>query len=176
MPGGYDGWLARGDDPNMNLEAAHRMFSDGEYAKSLQAFRAVLQARPEQPAALRGIARSLMQLAREEPALTAFDAAIAADPEFAAAHANRAILLDRIGRHREALEGYERALAMDPSLDEGPGWLTRFMRNQHGQQASLSQRAGYLRAQLARAPDQRLLRIPEVDARQRAYEHQADRR
>ena len=155
----------------MNLEAAHRMFADGEYAKSLRTFREVLATRPRDPAALRGVARSLMQLDRPEAALAAYDQAIAAEPRFAAAHANRAILLDRQGRHQEALQGYERALALDPALDQGPGWLTRFLRNQSRPPVRLSERAAYLRRQLAQPPEQRLLSVPELDARERPYEH-----
>ena len=166
----YDRWPGDRDGTQMMLDAAHKMFADGEYAKALNEFQAILQRQPEQTYALRGEARSLMQLGQTEAALRAYDRAILAEPDFAAAHANRAILLDRSGRHQEALDGYQRALALDPSIDEGPGWLTRFLRNQSRPQARISERAAYLRRQLSLPPEQRLLRLPAQDAAQRAYQ------
>lgn len=167
----HSGWLRDTDAVQMKLEAAHRIFADAEYDKALRAFGDVLTLEPGNEQALRGIARSQMQLGRHAEALESFDRAIDADPQFGAAHANRAILLDRIGRHEDALKGYDRALALDPSLDEGPGWFTRFLRNQAEPQASIGQRAEYLRKQLALPPSKRVLRLPEQDERQRAYDH-----
>lgn len=166
----YDDWQRRSDPVAMILAAGHKLFADGRFDKAATQFQVILNAQPEHAVALRGLARSQMQNGQPNAALRNFDRAIAVEPEFGAAHANRAILLDRMGRHAEALLGYERALALDPELDRGPGWLTRFLRNQERPQARISERAAYLREQLQRAPEQRLLQMPSLDAEQRAYQ------
>ena len=89
---------------------------------------------------------------------------------FGAAYANRGILNDRNGNYEAAIADYEKAAAMEAELNEGPAWLIRFLRNQPQQQATILERAQYLRAQLELPEDQRLLRVPELDARQRAYD------
>jgi tetratricopeptide (TPR) repeat protein len=84
-------------------------------------------------------------------------------------YANRGILKDRMGDYRGALADYERSMALEPEVAEGPGFLTRFMRNQPGRPPAVDDRAGYLREQLALPESERVLRRPEEDARQRAY-------
>jgi tetratricopeptide (TPR) repeat protein len=110
-----------------------------------------------------------MNLGRDAEALAAFDQALRAEPEFAAAFANRGILHDRMGQHEQALADYRRALALDPELGEGPGWITRFLRNQPQPPPTIADRADYLEAELAKPPGDRLLRVPERDAEQRPY-------
>ena len=83
--------------------------------------------------------------------------------------ANRGIVRDLLGDHRGALADYEAAIGLEPEVGEGPGFLTRFMRNQGERPPSVADRARYLREQLARPPAERLLRIPEEDAEQRAH-------
>lgn len=149
--------------------AANRAFEDGDYARALREYEAALRADPDSIHALRGKARALLQLGRHAEALAAFDEAIRRDPATGATYANRGILLDRMGRHHEALADYERALELDPRLAEGPGWLTRFLRNQAERPPTIADRARYLREQLALPEEQRLLRVPELDAAQRPY-------
>jgi tetratricopeptide (TPR) repeat protein len=124
-------------------------------------------------------ARSLRQQANEhyQSALDTYDRAIAqqsAMPETGRAIlgvslANRGILKDRMGDYAGALEDYELALKHEPEVGEGPGFLTRFMRNQPEMPPTVADRARYLRQQLALPPSQRLLRLPEQDMEQRAY-------
>jgi tetratricopeptide (TPR) repeat protein len=83
--------------------------------------------------------------------------------------ANRGILKDRMGDYPGALEDYELALKYEPEVAEGPGFLTRFMRNQPEMPPTVADRARYLRQQLELPPAQRVLRIPEEDMQQRAY-------
>ena len=85
------------------------------------------------------------------------------------AHANRGILKDRMGDYTGALADYREALRLAPELAEGPGLLTRFLRNQAQRPPSIADRAEYLAEQLARPEAERLMRMPEEDARQRAY-------
>lgn len=87
----------------------------------------------------------------------------------AVAYANRGILKDQLGDYPGALADYRRGLGLEPELAEGPGWLTRFLRNQSEPPPSVADRARYLAEQLARPEAERLMRVPERDRRQRAY-------
>ncbi len=179
------GWAAydnfSGDDSphRMALETGRKYFKDGDYESALTEFRAILDQAPGQIEALDGLARSLMQLDRPDQAMQAFNAVLARAPDYAetpamkplfgATYANRGILNDRLGNYEAAIVDYERAAALEQELDEGPHWLIRFLRNQPEAQATILQRAQYLRAQLALPEDERLLRVPEKDAEQRPY-------
>ncbi len=83
--------------------AADRFFEDGDYDRARESYKASLEKAPNQVFALRGLARSLMQLGRDEDALAVFNEAISREPDFAATYANRGILYDRMGRYRQAL-------------------------------------------------------------------------
>ncbi|HET6521721.1 MAG TPA: tetratricopeptide repeat protein [Geminicoccaceae bacterium] len=148
---------------------AENLFASGDYDRAAARFRETLAAAPDHDHALRGLAQSLHMQGRHDEALAAYDEAIARDPGFAAAYANRGIALDTLGRHEEALRDYERALELNPELAAGPHWLTRFLRNQPERPPTIADRAAYLRSELAKPEDERLLRVPEADARQRPY-------
>ena len=72
-----------------------------------------------------------------------------------------------MGSCPQAIADYETALALDPSLDDGPHWLTRFLRNQPQRPPGIEERAACLRSELARPEAERLLRVSELDAAQR---------
>ncbi|MFQ5785279.1 MAG: tetratricopeptide repeat protein [Alphaproteobacteria bacterium] len=165
----YDSLLreAPGDDAYL---AGNTLFEDGHYERALDSYRAALDEKPDHIHALRGLARSLMMLGRNDEALAVFDEAIARAPEVAATYANRGILNDRMGRYAQAMADYETALRLDPEIAEGPNWLTRFMRNQPEKPPSVADRLGYLRAQMALPESERVLRVPEIDQAQRPYE------
>ncbi|MES9957849.1 MAG: tetratricopeptide repeat protein [Sedimenticola sp.] len=98
------------------------------------------------------------------------EGATPADPTFTAvAYANRGILQDRMGKHRLALTDYRHALRIAPEVGEGPGFMTRFLRNQQRKPASIADRAEYLGEQLALPEHERVLHQADVDGRQRAY-------
>jgi len=149
---------------------ADNLFEDGAWERALSMYRQALAEDPNHLYALRGVARSLMQLERYDEALRAFDDAIARAPDFAATYANRGILLDRMGRYADAIADYEHALRLDPKIGEGPHWLTRFLRNQPQAPPGIADRAAYLRSELAKPVGERVLRVPEIDARQRSYQ------
>ena len=144
-------------------------FEDGAYDRALQKYEEALVEKPDHIHALRGQARSLLQLGRMNEALASFDAAITREPDFGASYANRAIAHDRMGQYEKALADYEKAFAMDPELAEGPHWMTRFLRLQSDKPPGIADRAAYLRQELAKPPGQRLLRLPEKDAAQRPF-------
>lgn len=181
---GWVGWalydyLASDDPHAIALETGRKYFKDGEYQEALREFEAILASDPQRLEALEGVARSLMQLERSEEAMQTFDSIIARADDYrelpdanrmlGASYANRGILNDRLGNYEAAIADYEQAAALDEELNEGPHWLIRFLRNQPEQQATILQRAQYLRAQLALPEDQRLLTVPEIDETQRPY-------
>ena len=84
-------------------------------------------------------------------------------------YANRGILKDRMGDYHGALEDYQTAMRLEPEVTDGPGLLTRFMRNQPEKPPTIADRANYLHAQLAKPESERLLSLPEEDAGQRTY-------
>lgn len=149
--------------------AGNTLFADGYYGRAAERYREALAADPEHLYALRGLARSLHKAGRHDEALATYDDVIARQPDFAATYANRGILHDTLGNHTAALRDYDRALSLDAELDEGPGWLTRFLRNQPDKPPTIGDRARYLRAELSKPEDERLLRVPEVDEAQRPY-------
>ena len=86
----------------------------------------------------------------------------------AGAYANRGILYDREARYDAALADYRRALAIDAGAVEGPGLMDKILFG-NAQPSTVAKRAAYLEQQLSLPKDRRLLRVPELDARQRMY-------
>jgi tetratricopeptide (TPR) repeat protein len=165
----YDSMISPRNPGDLDYLEANTLFEDREYARALERYDAALAANPDHIFALRGRARSLMELGRSAEAMAAFDAAIAREPDFGATYANRGVLNDRLGNYEKAIADYEHALALDPELAEGPHWLIRFLRNQPEKPPGIAERAAYLRAELAKPEGERLLRVPELDAKQRSY-------
>lgn len=165
----YDGFLTQVAPGDQAYLSGNNLFEDENYEHALQAYQQALDEAPEHIHALRGKARSLLKLTRYQEALQVFNEAIAKAPNFAGTYANRGILYDWMGRHREALADYERALQMDGGLGEGPSWITRFFRLQPEKPPTIVERARYLREQFAKPETERLLRVPEMDEKQRPY-------
>ena len=84
------------------------------------------------------------------------------------AYANRGILHDRLGRYEAALADYRQALVIDPEAVAGPGLLHRILYGD-ARPAAVRQRAAYLEHQLALPESERVMRVPELDERQRMY-------
>jgi len=148
---------------------AEQFFADGEYERALPKYTEALAHDPDHFHALRARGRTLLQLGRNEEALALYDQAIEQQADFAPLYANRGILHDRMGKYEQAVEDYEHALRLDPELDEGPHWLIRFLRLQPEKPPTIGDRARYLRDELAKPEEQRVLRVPEIDAQQRSY-------
>jgi Tfp pilus assembly protein PilF len=142
---------------------------DGQFDEAIAEFNAALVQNPENRGAHLGLAVAYMQMEKNEEALKHFDRVIELDPGSAVAYADRGILQDRLGRYELALRDYRKAIYLDPKIAEGPGWLWRFMRNIDEKPPTIADRADYLEAELSKPPEERLLKVPEIDEEQRMY-------
>ena len=165
----YDGVMREKVPGEKAYEAANRYFEDGYYDRALEEYDTALSEAPNLLPALRGKARSLMQLGENQDALYLFSEAIKRDPTFAPTYANRGILYDRMGEYQKAIADYDKAVSLDAEKVEGPNWLTRFLRLETGNVPSVAARSRYLKEQLAKPESERVLRIPEIDAEQRPH-------
>jgi tetratricopeptide (TPR) repeat protein len=142
---------------------------DGLYEEAVKEFSEALRENPDHVMAHLGLAVTYMQLEKNTEALQEFNLVIDKNPELATAYADRGILYDRMGEHRKALADYKKAMELDPEILEGPGWLWRFMRNIDEKPPTIKDRADYLEAELAKPEDERLLKMPQEDEKQRMY-------
>jgi tetratricopeptide (TPR) repeat protein len=167
----YDKLIRSTEPGEMAYHAGKNYFADAQYEDALEAYQEALQEHPGYPPALRGRAETLIMLKREPEAIAAYDELIALEPDTAGHYANRGIANDRLGRFQDALKDYETALRFDMEVGDGPGWLTRFLRNQPDKQPGIAARAQYLRGQLALPASERVLYVPELDEQQRPYKN-----
>lgn len=156
------------------------LLTDGKYDSALERFEAALAVSPDHRGALMGKGIAFLQSGRPAQAEAVFTHLIdmlprtlAADDAtgrgvLSGAYANRGILHDRLGRYEAALADYEQALAIDPEAVEGPGLLHRILYG-NARPAAVRQRAAYLQRQLALPESERVMRVPELDERQRMY-------
>lgn len=156
------------------------LLTDGKYGEAIERFDAALAVSPDHRGAMMGRAIALLQSDRIGEAESAFDSLIAflstglaADDStgravLAGAYANRGILYDRTARYAEALADYRQSLAIDAGAVEGPGLFQKILYGE-AKPSTIGKRAAYIESQLALPEDQRLLRVPEIDARQRMH-------
>ncbi len=142
---------------------------DGFYDQAIEEFNLALKKNPKHPHALLGLAITYMQMGKNQMALQYFNKTIELSPELAVAYADRGILYDRMGEYEKALADYKKALKLNPELAKGPGWLWRFLHNIDEKPPTIADRARYLEAELKKPPEKRVLRIPELDKKQRMY-------
>lgn len=154
---------------NTAFQEGEIFFEDGEYERALEKYEAALEAKPDAPHYVRAKARTLMQLGRYEESRLWFNQAVDLQPYFGGAYANRGILHDRMGEYELAVADYEKAVDLSEEVAEGPHWLIRFLRNQPEPPPTVADRLAYLKQELAKPEAERLLRVPEVDEKQRTY-------
>lgn len=153
---------------------------DGAYDEAIENFDLALQEAPNHRGALMGRALVFIQTERYDEAIAEFDHLIAfltddLEPDdktgrgvLAAAYANRGIVYDRLGQYETALDSYIESLRTDAELGEGPGVVHKILYG-GDKVSSVRDRAVYLYEQLQLPEDERLMRIPELDAKQRMY-------
>lgn len=151
--------------------AANKYFSDGLYSNALYAYHQALAEKPNFIPAKRGLARSLMQLNRNDEALQIFNEVIELEPKCGTSYANRGILYDRMQSYASAIADYKKALQLDPKLAEGPSFLTRFFRNQSRKPSTVADRLHYLQNELKKPKSSQVLKINERDDVQKPYKY-----
>lgn len=146
-----------------------KLIEDGKPEEALVKLRKSLAEKADSAETHQSMAVALMQLKRFEASMESFDRAIEIDPAFAEAYANRGVLRDRMGNYPEAVKDYRKAIELKPELAKGPGWLWRFLHNVADKPSTLAQRVTYIESELKKPESERLLRVPELDARQQMY-------
>ena len=159
------------DTPGVyHVKTGNYHLEDGQYDRAITEFERALEANSGHLLAYLGMALALMHQEHHEASLEAFGHVLALDDSLAVAYTDRGILHDRMGLHAAALQDYRRSLSLDPRLADGPGWLWRFLRNVP-ERPPIADRAAYLETELQKPPDDRLLRLPEIDDQQRMYKY-----
>lgn len=165
----YNTFVVGRDPGDQAYLEGEQLFADGYYDRAIKKYEEAISENPAHLFAMRGRGRALVKNGKYDEAIIAFDRVIAKDPSLGATYANRGIAHDFAGHYEKAVADYEKALSLDPDLAEGPHWLTRFLRNQPEKPPGIADRLRYLKEQLALPPEQRLLRVPEIDEQQRPY-------
>ena len=154
--------------------------SDGEYDKALASFDKALDEKPDHRGALMGRALVYIQTERYDEAIAELDYLIdylnktVTDDDstgrgaLAAAYSNRGIVFDRLGQYKKALDDYIAALNTDQKTVSGPGVIHKILYGSEGV-STVRDRARYIYEQLQLPKDQRVLRVPELDEKQRMY-------
>ena len=149
---------------------ANTLFDDGRFDRAAALYAEALSQRPDHLPALRGLANARIQSRRLNDALAAIERAVALEPGFGGNYAIRGIVHDHMGAHAKAISDYEKALALVPGVADGMGWLDRLLYNVQQRPPTVADRLAYLKAQMALPEDERVLLLPEIDAKQRPYE------
>lgn len=156
------------------------LLGERKYDEAVVWFAKALEKMPNHRGALMGEAIALMQSERYAEAEAVFVQLIdhlnqTLEPDdptgravLAGAHANRGILYDRTGRHEQALASYIEALRIDQGAVEGPSVVHKILYG-NARPSTVEKRARYLAEQLALPEDERVLRVPEIDAEQRMF-------
>ena len=174
----YDSFFDRAPG-DYETERADMHLSGGEHAKALDLFNEALRVSPDHRGALMGRAVVFMETGRSADAEAELDYLIdflnrtlldddaTGRGTLAAAYANRGGLHDRNGRHQKALDDYVEALRIDADAVSGPGLIDKILHDPRP--PTVRDRAIYLYEQLKKPAGDRVLTIPELDAKSRTF-------
>ena len=174
----YDSFFDRpaGD---YETERGDILLSSGDYDDAMTYFNKALALSPNHRGALMGRALVFIQRDQHREAIAELDYLIdwltknlpSDDPTgrgvLAAAYANRGIMLDRQGAYRDALSDYVKALQVDEESVSGPGLVGKILYDPRP--STVRSRARYIYEQLQLPENQRLLSVPELDAKSRMH-------
>jgi tetratricopeptide (TPR) repeat protein len=151
----------------------------GEWEEALEDFNLALEQRPDHRGALMGRALVYLNTGRDNEAEAELKYLIdylkrTLEPDdptglgtLAAAYANLGILYDRQGHYEDAAANYIEALKTDEGAIDGPNIFDRIL--YEARPSTVRDRAIYILEQLKLPEEERLLRLPEFDARQRMH-------
>ena len=173
-----EGFLTR-EPGDYETEMGSNRLEDGLYDAALAHYDEALEQAPDHRGALMGRAIVFIRTERLDDAMAEFDYLIDflnrnLEPDdttgtgtLAAAYANRGRIHDLRGNYEKALDDYIAALNTDEET-VSPGVVHKLL-YATGKTSSVRNRAQYIYEQLQLPEDQRLMRIPELDAEQRMY-------
>jgi tetratricopeptide (TPR) repeat protein len=156
------------------------LLSDKKYDEAISSFNQALEKAPNHRGALMGRALVFMQQEKygeAEAELTHLIEFLKKnfDPEdltgigsLSSAYANRGIIKDRGERYKEAFDDYVLALKTDEGVLDGPSIFDKILYGT-SKPSTVRDRAIYIHKQLQLPPEKRLLRVPEIDKKQRMY-------
>lgn len=161
------------------VQQGDNLLKERKFDEAMERFDAALELAPNHRGAMMGRAIAFMETGRSLEAEAEFnyiinymkENAAPNDPTdvavLAGAYANRGILNDREGRYEKALSDYVYALRTDEGAVSGPDIFHKILHN--AKPSTVRDRAKYLYEQLQLPEDERLLRVPELDAQQRMH-------
>ncbi|RMD63393.1 MAG: tetratricopeptide repeat protein [Alphaproteobacteria bacterium] len=176
---GY-GYFTSGAPGDYYVRKGDIRLGDGLYDEALENFNRALEEMPNHRGALMGRALVYIQTKRYDKAIAELDYLIdylnrTLEPDdptgrgaLAAAYANRGIVHDYLGQYEAALADYVASLNTDPETVSGPDIFHKILYGSDDL-STVRQRARYLYEQLQLPEEERLLRVPELDAKQRMY-------
>jgi tetratricopeptide (TPR) repeat protein len=161
-------------------EVGSNRLVDGLYDEAMDNFDKALEEAPDHRGALMGRALVFIRTERYQDAVAELDYLVGylnrtLEPDdrtgvgvLAAAYANRGVAYDYLGAYEKALESYVEALNVDEEVVEGPGVVHKIL---YGSErvSTVRDRARYIYEQLQKPEGERVMRIPELDARQRMH-------
>lgn len=165
---------------DLETETGTLRLEDGLYDQALEEFNAALAVSPDHRGALMGRALVFIQTEEYEAAVSELDYLIDylsknLEPDdktgvgaLAAAYANRGIVKDRLGQYEAALDDYVASLNTDDEAVEGPGIVDKILYDSEDF-STVRERARYIYEQLQLPESERLMRVPELDAKQRMH-------
>jgi tetratricopeptide (TPR) repeat protein len=161
-------------------EVGSNRLVDELYDEALDNFDKALEEAPDHRGALMGRALVFIRTEHYQDAVAELDYLVGylnrtLEPDdrtgvgaLAAAYANRGVAYDYLGAYEKALESYVEALKVDEEVVEGPGVVHKILYGSD-RVSTVRNRARYIYEQLQKPEDERVMRIPELDAIQRMH-------
>ncbi len=177
---GLDGFFSRpaGD---LETETGTLRLEDKHYEEAMAEYNKALELSPNHRGALMGRALVYLDTHKNRQAIIELDYLIqyllknlpaddkTGEAALAAAYANKGIALDRLGQYENAFAAYVQSLKTNPETVAGPGTIHKIL---YGDErvSTVRDRAIYLYKQLQLPAEKRIMRIPELDNKQRMYQ------
>lgn len=163
---------------DFEVQMGDNRLTEGKYKEAIEQFDAALRVSPDHRGALMGRSIAFIQTERFPEAIAELTYLInflkgslesddtTGKATLAGAYANRGIVHDLTGRYQKALDDYIQALKTDAEAVDEPGVIHKILYADPNP-SSVRKRAQYIYEQLQKPAGERLMRVPEIDAKQR---------